>query len=171
MQARIPGQPGTVAAEILQCGACNGARKVDPVTPSISSASIITACVLDSRTRSLHPDDARSFHPPVFVSLELVRKLTYCPPAELLLNLNKGTAAPSVACAAIMTDEQRDQPLRSATLSLPTPNSAPELSTATSSETARPPTLQLRRSSSGARARLARRISIQERLDGILEVK
>lgn len=44
--------------------------------------------------------------------------------------------------------------------------------TTTSSAPVRPspPTLQLRRSSSGANARLVRRVTTQERLDGILEV-
>ncbi|KAJ4394636.1 hypothetical protein N0V93_003855 [Gnomoniopsis smithogilvyi] len=67
-----------------------------------------------------------------------------------------------------MMAEDEGDASRSAT-SLPTPTTAPILTTS-SSAPSRPPTLQLRRSSSGARARVARRVAAQERLDGILEL-
>ncbi|KAJ4416508.1 hypothetical protein N0V82_006703 [Gnomoniopsis sp. IMI 355080] len=67
-----------------------------------------------------------------------------------------------------MMAEDEGEASRSAT-SLPTPTTAPTLTTS-SSAPSRPPTLQLRRSSSGARARVAKRVAAQERLDGILEL-
>lgn len=67
-----------------------------------------------------------------------------------------------------MPEDQQGDVSHSAT-SLPSPTTAPALTTS-SSAPSRPPTLQLRRSSSGARAKVARRVAAQERLDGILEV-
>lgn len=68
----------------------------------------------------------------------------------------------------MMAEDDKGEASRSAA-SLPTPTTAPALTTS-ASEPSRPPTLQLRRSSSGARARVAKRVAAQERLDGILEV-
>lgn len=70
--------------------------------------------------------------------------------------------------------DQQGEPSSRSSTSLPTPTAAPV--TTSLSAPARPSTLQLRRSSSGANAsvsgtRLTRRVTTQERLDGILEVE